>query len=137
MTDINKIVRAWLLQSGSGIATQLNGARVYGGNLPEGFTPADGGGIVLSVDGGQGHSEIAAIQKVRVVVRCWRGPDEYDKARADYRAVYDWIHAKNNISFGADGTILSSVEAVTGQDVVDPDTGWATVVAFYQITARD
>ena len=37
----------------------------------------------------------------------------------------------------ASGYIMSSFESQPPQDLIDPDTGWPYVLAFYQITTRD
>lgn len=87
--------------------------------------------------GGTANTEIPIIDP-RMQVSVWAGINEYQKARALDRAIFDWIHAKNSIDLGADvGFALNSVNQVLGQDINDPSTGLATVVSFWHLTLRE
>jgi hypothetical protein len=37
------------------------------------------------------------------------------------------------VSFGSDGRVLSSLETVIGQDLIDFDSGWTTVLGFFTV----
>lgn len=144
MIDPITLVRTWLLIIGSPVPAALAGERVWGVTLPEwddlnetGFRPEDGPGVVLTVQGGNAHTEILPIQKFQIGVRVWAGENQSAIARRAYIVIFGWLHGKNNLDFGAVGSVISSVEATAGQDIIDPDSGWATVFGQYEILVRD
>jgi hypothetical protein len=134
MVDPNLLVRQYLLQN-SALLAMLGSYQVVG-HLPEKFDPANGPIVVVNTEGGESHPEIP-IQTQRVKVRVWAGVNGFAVAREVYGVVHDWLHGQNDLDFGDLGTILASIETVTGQDITDPDTGWATVLAYYDVTVRD
>lgn len=134
MVDTNVLVRQYLLQNSTLLA--LLGPYQVMGHLPEKFNPLSGPIVVVNTEGGNAHPEIP-IQTQRVKIRVWAGVDGYQIARQVYGVVHDWLHGQNDLDFGDFGTILASIETVTGQDITDPDSGWATVLAYYDVTVRD
>lgn len=134
MVDPNLLVRHYLLQNSTLLA--MLGPYQVTAHLPEKFDPLNGPIVVVGTEGGSSHPEIP-IQTQRVKVRVWAGVDGYAVARQVYGVVHDWLHGQNDLDFGDLGTILASIEVVTGQDITDPDSGWATVLAYYDVTVRE
>lgn len=140
MIDTNVALRQWLLtftSITSLLGTNANNS-IYGGDLPEHFDPALGAGIQIFTAGGSSDSEIVVLVRERKQIRVWAGTEQYDVARAIYGAIHDAIHGQSMVVLGApaNGTIVTCNEVSSGQDITDPDTGWATVVAFYEIRAH-
>jgi hypothetical protein len=140
MVDTNVLIRKWILSAASItslLGTNANGS-VYCGDLPEGFDPALGPAIQIVCSGGPvPHSEILSIVDERMQIRVWAGIEQYQLARQIYGAVRDLIHGATGITpAGQNGTVIRCLEVVPGQNITDPDTGWATVLAFYQLMAR-
>src|SRR4051812_19359406 len=117
------------------LGTNANSS-IYAGDLPERFDPLLGAAIQIQTVGGIPHSEVLPLLDERKQVRVWAGIEQYALARQIYGAVRDLIHGGQNVDFGADGHVIRCIEVTSGQDVTDPDTGWATVLAFYQLMAR-
>lgn len=135
MIDHAVLVRLRLLDSG-GPVFSLVGQNVQCGPLPEGANPELAPWITVNAEGGDAHPEIP-ITTARLQVRVWCGQFQRTLARTVYAAVHEWLHGKNSIELSPDGFILISQEVVLGQDLIDPDAGYATVLSYYQITARD
>lgn len=110
-------------------------ARVYGVALPPQFDIADGNAIVVSVKGGMAHAEIDGLCTYHMQVRVWAGERAFKEARTLYGVVQAWLHGKTKIVLTS-GTIVSCLEVAAGQDVTDPDTGWATVVSVFELLIR-
>jgi hypothetical protein len=134
VVDPDIIVRRWLL--GSTNVTALLGTNqsgsVYCGDLPERFDPEFGPGIQINTWSGAGHEEIKEIVEPRLQIKVWTRPNAQKLARAVFRAVYDVLHGASMVDFGDDGRVLTCQAQDLGQDVSDPDTGWTTVVGFFQ-----
>lgn len=138
MVDTNTLLREWLLSSSS--ITSLLGTNaagsIYCGDLPEGVDPALGAAIQIQTAGGTPHNEVLPMLDDRKQIRIWANVGQYKLARQIYGAVRDLIHGGQSVDFGADGHVIRCIEVTSGQDVTDPDTGWATVLAFFQLMAR-
>jgi hypothetical protein len=133
MKDPIATVVEWL-SSDSGV-TALVDSRIYGGLLPQDVVvDQDGPAITVQIRGGNADAEVPLIRP-SVQIEVWAGPYQFQQAREVYRAIFDLMHGKNSISL-TNGYILSSVEEVPGQDGVDPDTNWATVVSFWKLIMR-
>jgi hypothetical protein len=138
--DTSLLLRTWLLTLqpvttliGNG---NINGG-IYCGDLPESFQPINGPCVQIMHSGGSAHPEIKLLADDKKMIRVWAGANEYLKAHQLYSCVYDGIHTATNLDFGANvGYMMRCLEVIAGQDVTDPDTGWATVVAFYNLMAR-
>lgn len=138
MVDPIQLVRQWLMASVALEAIAGANARVFGEILPEKYDPTSNAGITVSIKGGQGHPEISSLISVDIQVTCWAGVNQFLLARTLYGAVYDSLHGQNLVTFAGYGTIVSSVEMTQGQAVVDPITGWATIVgAFHMMVRQD
>lgn len=141
--DSNSMVRAWLLSEPT-VANQLQPQGVFcGGGFPEGFNPevttdpSTGPGILVSNVGTPAHPELLTIDNSRKQIKVACGVDQALKASQIYSAVHALMHGATNVTVAGKGYVMSSIEASGGQDVTDPDTGWATVLGFFQITARE
>jgi hypothetical protein len=133
MIDTNAAFRSWLLQSDA-IQAMTEG-RVYCPDLPEGIDPSNGVAITFQRRGGNADLYLPIVSP-SITVKCWAGRDQAVQANQLYRAVFDQVHGQNNVNLADLGYVLSCFEQVQGQDVTDPDTGWATVVTFFQLTMR-
>ena len=138
MVDSNKLLRTWLL-SVTAVTSLLGtntGNSIYAGDLPENFDPSLGPAIQIQGDGGIPHTEILPLVDDRMKVRVWADKGKYLLARQVYGAMRDALHGAVNLDFAANGHVVRCIEVTSGQDVTDPDTGWVTVLAFYQLLAR-
>lgn len=150
MADANILVQNFLLQD-SALVALLGGQNIFSGDLPEKYNPelgaagaqnvwpdlgTNGPAITVCTEGGAAHPEIPMAAD-RVKVRVWCGINQFPVARRIYNELQKFLHGPCMVDLGSDGFILSSLEVVRGQDLTDPDTGWATVISFFRITARD
>lgn len=110
---------------------------IVGGELPEYANPnAYAPFVTICTEGGISHPEVP-ISTDRVKVRVWAGINQWPLARQVYGEIEGWLNRQNQINLYPDGFIIISQETVGAQDLTDPETGWATVFAYYQITNRD
>jgi hypothetical protein len=144
MLESSAMVRAWLLATPS-IAGLLQPQGVFcGGGFPEGFNPETsatdptiGPGILITNVGTPAHPELLTVDSSRKQIKVAAGVNQALKAAQIYAAVHALMHGATNVPIAGKGFVMSSLEASGGQDVTDPDTGWATVLGFFQITARE
>jgi hypothetical protein len=136
MIDSTAIVTQYLLQN-SGVQAQV-ADRVFGvlipgnevnENLPGTELPKF---VLLSGMGGFAQLNLPFVEPT-YQVRCY-GPSPR-AAREVYRAVFDALHAVDNFYF-AGNYIVWSREEVQGQDLIDPQTGWSFVLAFFNFRFR-
>lgn len=135
MPNPRLLVRTYLLQDAT-LVSLLGGNNIYGSKLPEKYDPGVHPAVVLCAEGGTSHPE-APITIDRVKVQVWAGINQAVLARQVYEEIHNWLHSATSINLSPNGFIISSLEAVRGQDLTDPDSGWDTVVSFFQITARN
>lgn len=135
MPDSSLLVKTYLLQDAA-LISMLGPFKVKAGDLPAKFNPENGACVTVCAEGGQSHPENPTV-KDRIKIRIWAGVDQYSLAHKIYEQVWLWLHGKNGINLPPDGFIIVSQESARGSDLTDPDTGWATVVTFYEITSRD
>jgi hypothetical protein len=146
--DANLLVRTWLLTpflaiDGEGVTNPvldlIGPDRVWAGALPEGFDPGAGPGITVvrggsgMTSGGRPNPEIPDLVSAHVQIRVWAELNEFQVANTIYLAIREWMHARNNIVFEDIGYLMQSVEVVEGMDVRDPETGFATVICFFDL----
>jgi hypothetical protein len=133
--DTQGLVRAWLLQESTvaALATFISAP-----DLPEGFDPDVAGqeeqtAVQVTIRGGSSHSEIP-IEFPSVQIKVWAltGPDAWDL----WLAIKNVMHGAQRVTVAGFGFVLSSLEEMPGQGLTDPDTGWATVVGAFRLTAR-
>lgn len=140
MVNIGVLVREFLLAQSSVTdlfdgSTNPNGSIYAGSDLPEGFNPARGPGILLSLSGGVPPAEIPQIRIARLHVSACADQEEYAKASGLYAAINDVLHGATNVPL-EEGYLLSAIEMQEPQEMSDPDTAWVYVYGFYQIMAR-
>lgn len=115
---------------------RVSGYEKFGAVLGQGYDPEnDRPALVVTVKAGQTHSEMPTA-KFQMQVTAWAGINQFALAR---RASYDaWTAVRDiqNVDYGADGFIITLYETTPGQQVTDPDTGWATVISTYELQAR-
>ena len=130
MGDTNSIIRAYLVGQ-SGI-TDIVGARIYSPRLPEN---ADLPALGYFTRGGTSTPYIPPLVEPSIQFDCWA--DNPIEARSLYMAIYDALQGIQNQSVVVDGDtfhILSAIEEVQGQDLVDVDIPkYFRVLAFFKI----
>jgi hypothetical protein len=123
-----------------GVDPTTGNPAIYGGQLPEHYNPepptsaeptGDGPAITIVVKGGLTHSEMP-LQEVDVQVTTWAGINSNVTARSVYVQVLFALHDLTNIVNNG-GYVKRIIATVPGIDVVDPDTGWATCVAAFNV----
>ena len=137
--DTHLLVRNWLLsvsQITAMVGTGNINNGIYCGDLPESFTPSSGLGIQILASGGSSHPEILTVDDDKKMIRVWAGKNEYLKAHQLYTLIKSALHGATNLDFSASGYVMRCLEIIAAQDVTDPETGWATVVSFYNLMAR-
>jgi len=133
MIDTNSIIRAHLAADTGLIALVVD--RIYCPRLPENATlPAIG----FFTRGGTSTPYIPGMPTPSVQFDCWASTSL--GAREVYRALYDALQGIQNtkVTIGAtDYYILSAIEEVQGQDLVDQDIqNYFRVLTFFEIMLR-
>lgn len=133
LPDINVIVISYLTTS-STLADPLIAlvaARIYSPRSPENATLPN---ITLFARGGGSTPYIPDLVSPSIQFDCWA--DDPIEARTIYRALYDALQGIQNVAVGSN-TILSAIEEVHGQDLVDTDIlGRFRVLSFWQIMIK-
>ena len=133
MIDSNTIVNAYLSVDPGLVA--LVGARIYTPRLPErAGLPAIG----FFTRGGTNNPHIEPLLNPSKQFDCWGSNPII--ARQVYRALYDALQGieRTKVSIaGTDYYILSAIEEVQGQDLVDAEIpNYFRVLTFFQIMVR-
>jgi len=129
LPDINIILRTYLLTQDD--LTDLVGQRIYCPRAPEN---ADLPNITFFTRGGRSTPYIPDMPSPSVQIDCWA--DDSIEAREVYRALYDALQGIQNVTVGSN-TILSAIEEVQGQDLVDTDIpGRFRVLSFWEIIVK-
>jgi hypothetical protein len=137
LADATLLTRKYLLQDAALLTLVGDATHIVGGELPEYSDPnSQACWITIATEGGKSHPE-APINADRVKVRVWAGLQDYRTARQVYGEIQRWLHRKNQIDLSPDGFIIIAQETSGANDMTDPDAGWATVFAYYEITNRD
>jgi hypothetical protein len=119
------------LKAQSSVTSLLNGGSVFGEVKPEAFdVPSGKIAVVVKQAGGGAHSEIPSLTSLRLQVTIWAPVNQGLAARNVARAIYDALHGTQNVS-----GYKSCLCVLAPQSYPDPDTGFATVVTFYLVTA--
>ena len=136
IADTNSIVRAYLVTQAT-LTTLIGGAnpRIYCPRLPENCTwPVGEGAISFFTRGGTSTPYIPGIPSPSVQFDCWASDPIV--AREIYRALYDALQGIQNITVGT-YEILSAIEEVPGQDLVDVDIpNYFRTLCFFSIMIR-
>jgi hypothetical protein len=129
MIDTNAIIKSYLATDTSLAA--LVGTRIYCPRLPENATlPAIG----FFTRGGTSTPYIPGMPAPSVQFDCWA--DNPITARQVYRALYDALQGIQNVAVGSN-YILSAIEEVQGQDLVDSEIpNYFRVLTFFEVMVR-
>lgn len=151
--DVNKIIRDYLTAASpaTNLLISLVGSQIYSPRLPENVKLKDALGVSTPAigfftRGGTSTPYIPGIPSPSVQFDCW-ATDAIDPltglvvsgsiwARRVYRALYDALQGIQDVTVGA-YKILSAIEEVQGQDLVDmeiPD--YFRVLTFFGIMIR-
>ena len=129
LLDTNSVLRAYLAAD-IGIAA-LVGTRIYCPRAPENASLPN---ITFFTRGGRSTPYIPDLPSPSVQIDCWA--DDPIEAREVYRALYDALQGIQNVEVGTN-VILSAIEEVHGQDLVDTDIpGRFRVLSFWEIMIR-
>lgn len=139
MLDPNLAILTWL--KGSAALAALVGTNVFSPALPEGFSamasnvpdPAQRA-VVIRKRGGTSQPEIPAVLGPSFAVEAWAL--EATDAQQIYGVIRDLMHGATSVDLGPAGFVILAQEEVPGQDVTDPETHWAIVVAYYHVMLR-
>jgi hypothetical protein len=133
MTDPVLTVTTWLKSSADLAA--LVGANIFAPVMPEEFSCMEGNNcVVVRRRGGTPHPEIPTILDPSFTIECWSM--ESPIASQIYGIVHDLIHGATSIDLGDAGFVILAQEEISGQDIIDPETHWATVVSYYHFKIR-
>ena len=133
LPDINVIVRTYLTTA-STLADPfiaLIADRIYSPRAPENATLPN---VTFFTRGGRSTPYIPDLVSPSIQFDCWA--DDPIEAREIYRTLYDALQGIQNVTVGAN-TILSAIEEVQGQDLVDIDIpGRFRVLSFWEIMIK-
>jgi len=132
VADVNEIVRAYLIANADIIAFFVpDSPRVYCPRLPEN---AELPTVSLFVRVGSSSPYIPNIPSPSFQIDCW--DDNLIGARLLYRTIYSSLQGIQNQTVGA-YKILSAIEEVQGQDLVDTEIpNYFRVLAFFKFIIK-
>jgi len=136
IADTNSIIRTYLTSAAVAVAPLrlLVSDRIYCPRLPEKINLADGPAIGFFTRGGTSTPYIPGILEPSVQFDCWA--DNPLDAREVYRALYDALQGIQDTTVGA-YKILSAIEEVQGQDLVDNEIqNMFRVLTFFKVMIR-
>ena len=138
IADTNSIIRAHLVTCGTltFYLTNPDGTwRIYCPRLPEDCTwPVGEGALSFFTRGGGSTPYIPGIPGPSVQFDCWAS--DPITARTIYNKLYDNLQGIQHTAVGA-YTILSAIEEVQGQDLVDAEIpNYFRVLTFFSIMVR-
>lgn len=134
--DSNKIIRAYLVTQAT-LTALVGGAtpRIYCPRLPEN---ADLPAVSFFTRGGISNPHIEKIVNPSVQIQCWA--DSPIGARKVYDALFtvlQGIQMTNVVVGGTTYAILSAIEEVQGQDLVDVEIpNYFNVLSFFEFMIR-
>ena len=128
MIDTNKAL-VKILQGNGPLLTLVPASRIMAGTLQEGTEfPA----ISFSTVGGTTDLHLPVLNP-RVQIRCWHDTDP-EVARQVYGAVHDALYGLRNQTLSGAEFLVETEEVVQGQDVVDPQSGYKSVLSFWRLS---
>jgi hypothetical protein len=135
MLDPNLAFRNWIVQSAALIA-MVPAAQIFGGALREGYdVESNGDAITIRTRGGPVEADVPVLHP-SIQVTVFSPKNQYARARSIFGLIFDQVHAQNDINLGSAGYVIAAVAEMPGEDMVDPDTGWAMVVGFFTLLLR-
>ena len=133
LPDINAIIRTYLTTSSALVDPfiALIGSDIFCPRAPEN---ADLPNVTFFTRGGRSTPYIPDLASPSLQFDCWA--DDPIEAREIYRSLYDALQGVQNVAVGS-YTILSAIEEVQGQDLVDTDIpGRYRVLSFWEIIIK-
>jgi len=133
LPDTNTIIRTYLTTSSPLVDPfiALIGDDIFCPRAPEN---ADLPNVTFFTRGGRSTPYIPDLPSPSVQFDCWA--DDPIEAREIYRSLYDALQGIQNVAVGAN-TILSAIEEVQGQDLIDTDIpGRFRVLSFWEIMIK-
>ncbi len=133
LPDSNVIVRTYLTTASTLVDPfiALIADRIYCPRAPEN---ADLPNVTFFTRGGRSTPYIPDLPSSSIQFDCWA--DDPNEAREIYRVLYDALQGIQNVAVGSN-TILSAIEEVQGQDLVDMDIpGRFRVLSFWEIMIK-
>lgn len=127
MIDAHSALRTYLIAA-SPLRTLLGGTYVYWPELPS-TRAGDLKSVVFRISGGA-SSPYLPFQQARVAFRCYG--ESHVNAMSVYRALYDRLHAVQNVIVGDVG-FYGAEEDTPGEPLEDPSTGWPFVFTVYTL----
>lgn len=133
MTDPVLTVTNWL-KSSTDLAA-IVGSNIFAPVMPEEFSCMQGNNcVVVRRRGGTPHPEITTVLDPSFTIECWSL--ESPTASQMYGIIHDLMHGATSVDLGDAGFVILAEEEVSGQDLIDPETHWATVVSYYHFKIR-
>ena len=130
MIDTNLVLRTYLLADVP-LDTLVSG-EIYCPRAPENALLPN---VTFFTRGGRSSPYIPDLPNPSAQIDCWA--DSSVDAREVYRAVYDALQGIQNVSVAGGYVILSAIEEVHGQDLVDTDIpGRFRCLSFWDIIIR-
>jgi len=133
LPNTNTIIRTYLTTA-SALANPfiaLIGDRIYSPRAPEGATLPN---VTFFTRGGRSTPYIPDLVSPSKQFDCWA--DDPIEARVIYGVLYDALQGIQNVVVGSN-TILSAIEEVQGQDLVDTEiSGRFRVLSFWEIMVK-
>ena len=133
LPDINVIVRTYLTTASTLVdpLIALVAARIYCPRAPENAGLPN---VTFFTRGGRSTPYIPDLPSPSIQFDCWA--DDPIEAREIYRTLYNALQGIQNVVVGGN-TILSAIEEVQGQDLVDIDIpGRFRVLSFWEIMVK-
>ena len=128
----NQIIRQTLIATGTELYTQI-GTKAAVLRKQTGWATTDKC-VVFAIRGGNTDPDMP-VMRVSVQFLCYGGDTLVESATTVYRALVDRLNGANRIGVAA-GIMLSAVEEVAGQPLVDPDTKEVYVFCAYEMELR-
>ena len=133
LPNTNTIIRTYLTTA-STLADPLIAliaGRIYCPRAPENATLPN---VTYFTRGGRSTPYIPDLPSPSIQFDCWA--DDPIEARVIYGTLYDALQGIQNVAVGSN-TILSAIEEVQGQDLVDTDIpGRFRVLSFWEIMVK-
>ena len=133
IADTNAIINSYLTTSSTKVdpLIALVSSRIYCPRLPENATlPA----VSYFTRGGTSNPHIEKVVSPSIQFNCWA--DNPIEAREVYRALFNALQGIQMVKVGS-YYIMSAIEEVQGQDLVDVDIpNYFSVLTFFEIMVR-
>ncbi len=133
LPDTNVIIRTYLTTAATLVDPfiALIGSDIYCPRAPENASLPN---VTFFTRGGRSTPYIPDLPSPSIQFDCWA--DDPIEAREIYRMLYNALQGIQNVVVGSN-TILSTIEEVQGQDLVDTDIpGRFRVLSFWEIMVK-